>query len=105
MQIESLDFRHESRIPGEFAFAVPDAKAHLRLSENRNPGLRWRDLPSGTRTLVLLCVDPDVPTRADDVNKEGRVVSRTLPRTKFYHCTLVAVPGNVSERCSGRCDA
>lgn len=103
MQIESPDFRHEARIPGEFAFAVPDAKTHLRLSENRNPGLRWRDVPAGTRTLVLLCVDSDVPTRADDVNKEGRVVPRTLPRTKFYHWTLVDVPANVSEIRAGTC--
>jgi Raf kinase inhibitor-like YbhB/YbcL family protein len=103
MQIESPDFRNAARIPGEFAFAVPDAKTHLRLSENRNPGLRWRDVPAGTRTLVLLCVDSDVPTRPDDVNKEGRVVPRTLPRTKFYHWTLVDIPANVSELSAGTC--
>ena len=76
MQIESPDFRHESRIPGEFAFAVPDPITHIRLSENRNPGLHWREEPRGTRSLVLLCVDPDVPTRPDDVNQEGRVCQK-----------------------------
>ena len=63
-----LEHRHADRIPGfqgsvahpgVFALAVPDPKTHVRLSENRNPGLRWRDVPGGTRTLVLLCVDPD----------------------------------------------
>src|SRR5215470_12435067 len=105
MQIESPDFRHQARIPGEFAFAVPDPITHIRLSETRNPGLHWREEPRGTRTLVLLCVDPDVPTRPDDVNKEGRVVSRSLPRTKFYHWTLVDVPANVSELRAGTCSA
>jgi Raf kinase inhibitor-like YbhB/YbcL family protein len=105
MRIESPDFRHQSRIPGEFAFAVPDAKTHLRLSENRNPGLRWHDVPSGTRTLVILCVDPDVPTRPDDVNKEGRFVPRTLPRTNFYHWTLVDLPPTFSEIRAGMCSA
>jgi len=105
MQIESPDFRHQARIPGEFAFAVPDPITHIRLSENRNPGLHWREEPRGTRTLVLLCVDPDVPTRPDDVNKEGRVVSRSLPRTSFYHWTLVDIPPALGEIRTGMCSA
>jgi Raf kinase inhibitor-like YbhB/YbcL family protein len=103
MQIESPDFKDQSRIPGVFALAVPDPKTHIRPSENRNPGLRWRDVPGGTRTLVLLCVDPDAPTRPDDVNKEGRVVPRTLPRANFYHWALVDVPPTVSEIRAGVC--
>jgi phosphatidylethanolamine-binding protein (PEBP) family uncharacterized protein len=55
------------------------------MSGNRNPHLRWTGVPSTARSLVLLCVDVDVPTRADDVNKEGRIVPADLPRTNFYH--------------------
>ena len=29
--------------------------------ENVSPELRWSDVPEGTRTLALTCVDPDAP--------------------------------------------
>ncbi|TVR05345.1 MAG: phospholipid-binding protein, partial [Deltaproteobacteria bacterium] len=72
-------------IAGEFAFAVPHPTDHVELSGNRNPHLAWSDLPAGTKSLAILCVDPDVPTKPDDVNQEGRTVPADLPRTDFYH--------------------
>jgi len=103
MQLMSSSFGHEQRIPGEFAFAVPDPVGHLRLSSNRNPHLSWSGAPSATRSLVLLCVDTDVPTRGDDVNKEGRVVPANLPRTDFYHWVMVDIPPAVREIAAGAC--
>ena len=103
MQLMSSSFGHQQRIPGEFAFAVPDAAQHLKLSSNRNPHLHWSGAPSATRSLVLLCVDTDVPTRADDVNKEGRVVPADLPRTEFYHWVMVDIPTAVREIAAGAC--
>ena len=58
------------------------------------------DLPAGTKSLVLLCHDPDVPTRPDDVNQEGRVVPSDLPRFDFFHWVLVDIPpaaGGIAE--------
>jgi Raf kinase inhibitor-like YbhB/YbcL family protein len=99
----SSSFGHQQRIPEEFAFGVPDAAQHLRLGPNRNPHLRWSGMPSGTRSLVLLCVDTDVPTRPDDVNQEGRVVPASLPRAEFYHWVMVDVPPSVQEIAVGAC--
>jgi hypothetical protein len=103
MQLMSSSFGHGQRIPGEFAFAVPDPVGHLRLSSNRNPHLHWSGAPSATRSLVLLCVDTDVPTRADDVNKEDRVVPADLPRTDFHHWVMVDIPIAVHEIAAGAC--
>jgi Raf kinase inhibitor-like YbhB/YbcL family protein len=103
MQLMSSSFGHQQRIPGEFAFAVPDPAQHLKLSSNRNPHLHWSGAPSATRSLVLLCVDTDVPTRADDVNKEGRVVPADLPRTEFYHWVMVDIPTELREIAAGAC--
>jgi Raf kinase inhibitor-like YbhB/YbcL family protein len=103
MQLMSSSFGHEQRIPGEFAFGVPDPVEHLRLGANRNPHLRWSGAPSGTRSFVLLCVDTDVPTRADDVNKPGRVVPANLPRTDFHHWVMVDIPATVQEIGAGAC--
>ncbi len=103
MQLMSSSFGHEQRIPAEFAFGVPDPVEHLRLGANRNPHLRWSGAPSGTRSFVLLCVDTDVPTRADDVNKAGRVVPASLPRTDFHHWVMVDITPTVHEIGAGAC--
>jgi Raf kinase inhibitor-like YbhB/YbcL family protein len=103
MQLMSSNFGHGQRIPDEFAFGVPDAAQHLRLGPNRNPHLRWTGVPSAARSLVLICVDTDVPTRADDVNQEGRVVPASLPRADFYHWVMVDIPPDASEIPAGAC--
>jgi Raf kinase inhibitor-like YbhB/YbcL family protein len=103
MQITSSSFAHGQRIPAEFAFGVPDPAQHLRLGANRNPQLGWSGVPGGTKSLVLVCVDTDVPTRGDDVNKEGRVVPASLPRAEFHHWTMVDIPASVTEIAAGAC--
>jgi hypothetical protein len=99
----SSSFGHQQRIPEEFAFGVPDATQHLRLGRNRNPHLFWSGVPAGTKSLVLLCIDSDVPTRADDVNQAGRVVPASLPRADFYHWVMVDIPPTVHEIAAGAC--
>jgi Raf kinase inhibitor-like YbhB/YbcL family protein len=89
MRLMTTAFADGGTIPAEFAFCAPDAAAHVRLSDNRNPDFAWSDLPAGTKSLALICHDPDVPSRGDDVNKEGRSVPATLPRVDFYHWVLV----------------
>lgn len=84
-------------IPGRFAFAVPDPDQHIRFSDNRNPGVRWQDIPAGTRSLVLLVVDTDAPSDPSDVNQEGRSVPAELPRSDFYHWVLIDIPPEVTE--------
>jgi len=89
MKVTSESFSDMGTIPGRCAFAVPDAQTHVRLSDNRNPQLAWSGLPAGTRSLALVCHDYDVPSKPDDVNKEGRQIPATLPRVDFYHWLLV----------------
>jgi Raf kinase inhibitor-like YbhB/YbcL family protein len=89
MKLESSAFADNQRIPAEYAFGAPDPKTHVALSANRNPDLAWSDLPAGTKSLVLICHDHDVPSRPDDVNREGRLIPASLPRVDFYHWVLV----------------
>jgi Raf kinase inhibitor-like YbhB/YbcL family protein len=94
MKLTSSAFADGGRIPGELAFCAIDQGAHVKLSGNMNPDLRWSDLPAGTKSLALICHDPDVPSRGDDVNKEGRTVPKSLPRVEFFHWTLVDLPAD-----------
>jgi Raf kinase inhibitor-like YbhB/YbcL family protein len=72
-----------------------DASTHATLSKNRNPQLAWTDVPTGTKSFALICHDPDVPSRGDDVNKEGRTVPKSLPRVDFFHWVLVDLPASM----------
>ena len=92
MNIWSDNFIDGGLIPPECAFGVIDPVQHVRFSGNRNPHLAWDDVPHGTQSLVLLCHDPDVPSRGDDVNRPGRMVPMHLARVDFYHWTLVDIP-------------
>ncbi len=103
MEIKSQSFDHDQRIPAEFAFAKADPETHATLSSNRNPHLAWTGVPDGTRSLVLICVDPDAPTVADDVNKEGRSVPSDLARADFHHWVMVDIPPDVTEIATGSC--
>jgi Raf kinase inhibitor-like YbhB/YbcL family protein len=89
MKLSSTSFENGRRIPARFAFGKHDPTSHLTLSDNWNPHLEWRDLPGGTKSLALVVHDADVPSRPDDVNKEGRVISADLPRVDFFHWALV----------------
>jgi Raf kinase inhibitor-like YbhB/YbcL family protein len=89
MRITSKSFTNNRIIPADYAFCAPDAEKHVTLSKNLNPHLAWQDLPPNAKSLALICHDPDVPSKPDDVNKEGRTVSAQLPRVDFYHWVLV----------------
>jgi Raf kinase inhibitor-like YbhB/YbcL family protein len=95
MKLASHSFRDGGVIPAEYAFCAPDAQAHVTLSKNRNPQLAWSEAPSATRSFAIVCHDPDVPSRGDDVNQEGRLVPRTLARIDFFHWVLVDLPSSV----------
>ncbi|SER10025.1 hypothetical protein SAMN04488038_1167 [Solimonas aquatica] len=92
-------------IPGRCAFAVQAPVAHLRLSQNRNPHLAWTQVPEGTRSFALSCIDSEVPTRGDDVNQEGRIVPADLPRADFVHWLMVDIPASVQQIAEGACSA
>jgi Raf kinase inhibitor-like YbhB/YbcL family protein len=92
MKLWSNAFPSGKRIPERYAFARPDPKSHITLSDNLNPPLAWTGVPAGARSLVLICHDPDVPSRPDDVNKEGRSVPADLARVEFFHWLLVDLP-------------
>ncbi|WP_026075570.1 YbhB/YbcL family Raf kinase inhibitor-like protein [Noviherbaspirillum massiliense] len=102
MELRSNSFKDGETIPGEFAFCVSDPASHVALSANKNPHLAWSGLPAGTKSLALICHDYDVPSRGDDVNKEGREVPADLPRVDFFHWVLVDLKPSVSEIAAGQ---
>jgi len=70
MQLSSHSFADQAWIPEPFAFGKMHAQSHVELSENINPHLIWEDVPAHTKSFVVICHDPDVPSKPDDVNQE-----------------------------------
>ncbi len=95
MKLSSSSFADGGAIPAQFAFCAPDPKTHVTLSGNRNPHLAWSDAPAGTKSFAIICHDPDVPSKGDDVNQEGRKVSASLARVDFFHWVLVDLPAAI----------
>ncbi len=91
MRMEIPAFANGEAMDPRFAFGAPDPESHVKWSANRNPEIRWDDLPSATKSLVLLCYDRDVPSSAEDVNQEGREIPPDLPRIDFFHWVLVDI--------------
>ena len=101
MKLWSDSFENAGTMPARLAFGKPHPEDHVELSDNRSPHLAWSDLPAGTRSLALVCHDPDAPTVPDDVNREGVTVPRELPRADFYHWALVDLPPDASPLAEG----
>jgi Raf kinase inhibitor-like YbhB/YbcL family protein len=95
MELTSNSFAEGAPIPGEYAFGVPEATDHVALGANRNPHLAWTEPPVGTQSFALICHDPDVPSRPDDVNQEGREVPADLPRVDFFHWVVADLPADL----------
>ena len=89
MKLTSTSFADNQRIPSDYAFCTQDSRTHTTFGPNQNPQLGWGELPMGTKSLVVICHDPDVPSLPDDVNKEGRKIPSNLARIDFFHWVLV----------------
>lgn len=94
MKLTSESFQSGSAIPSPFAFGKHHPENNVELCENQNPQLSWSDAPEGTGSFAVICHDSDVPSKADDVNKEGRTVPIDLERVDFYHWVLVDLPSS-----------
>ena len=91
MKLRSNSIEDGGFIPSELALGKTSAEGKIDLSDNRSPHLSWGDLPKGTQSLAILCIDRHAPTKPDDVNQDGRMVPANLPRADFSHWVLVDV--------------
>ena len=101
MKLGSDSWINGERIPQRFAAGRPDGAGGATFSDNLNPHFAWSEVPSGTKSFVLICHDFDVPSRGDDVNQAGREVPADLPRVDFFHWVLVDLPATLSTIAEG----
>jgi phosphatidylethanolamine-binding protein (PEBP) family uncharacterized protein len=92
MKLHSDSFEHGKPLPATLAMGTPDG-----FGGNRNPHLCWSNVPEGTKSFALLCIDPDGPTVAEMVGKAGVEIPVAQPRCDFTHWAMVEVPADVRE--------
>jgi Raf kinase inhibitor-like YbhB/YbcL family protein len=98
MRIGSDSFEHRGAIPAEFAMGTPTG-----FGGNRNPELHWDDVPAGTRSFALLCIDTDVPTDPATVGRDDLEIPVEQPRADFVHWVMVDIPADVRALAAGSC--
>lgn len=101
MKLTSTSWPDGARIPARHAAGKPDAQSRVTFSGNVSPQLAWSDVPAGTKSFALLCIDPDVPSKPDDVNQPDREVPADLPRVDFVHWVMVDLPASLREIAEG----
>lgn len=95
MKLISHDFEHGQWIPPECAYGRLN-NGEFALSDNLNPHLKWSNLPEGTKSLVIACIDPDVPTDREALNADGEI-PEDQPRRDFVHWLIWNVSPEVNE--------
>jgi Raf kinase inhibitor-like protein, YbhB/YbcL family len=98
MRIASDAFELRGPIPVEFAMGATDG-----FGGNRNPPLHWEDVPAGTRSFALLCIDTDAPTDPSTVGRDDLQIPVVQPRTNFVHWAMVDLPASLRDIAAGSC--
>jgi Raf kinase inhibitor-like YbhB/YbcL family protein len=92
MKLWSNSWTNGDRIPARHAAGKPDGAGGATFGDNVNPHLAWSEVPPEAHSLVLICHDFDVPSKAEDVNQPGREIPADLPRVDFFHWVLIDLP-------------
>ena len=98
MRLWSDSFENARPIPAEFAMGQPDG-----FAPNRNPHLAWSDVPDGTRSFALLCIDPDAPTVPETVGRDDVQIPVEQPRAHFIHWAMADIGPDVRTIAAGSC--
>lgn len=103
MRLTSTSFAHLAAIPTRCAFGQPNGQGGMQFADNLNPQLAFHEVPEGTKSFALICIDTDVPTVFADVNQPGRELPADMPRQGFIHWVIVDLPAALREIAEGSC--
>lgn len=102
INVTSASLKGGGAIDEKFAYCAPDGKGKTKKAANISPQLSWSGAPKETKSFAVVVVDPDVPAKFDDANKDGKIIAKDFPRQNFYHWVLVNIPANVTEIAEGK---
>jgi len=81
-------------LPLSSAFCVPRGAA--AKPEDQSPQLTWSAGPAGTKSYVVIMLDPDVVKNLSLMNKPGVTIPVDAPRMTVYHWVLTDIAPSVT---------
>jgi Raf kinase inhibitor-like YbhB/YbcL family protein len=100
MHIHSNSFEHRQPLAPTFALGAEQGSS---FGGNHNPHLAWGDVPAGTQSFALLCIDTDAPTDGGLVADSATPIPVAHPRGDFVHWVVANIPAGVREISEGSC--
>lgn len=99
MNVFSRDFSDMGPLPLDCAFGTFErfeghARDKFKVRENRNPDLRWINLPVGTRSLAIICDDLDAADVTQAQWASGKVPKDIVKRA-LCHWVVVDFPPEI----------
>jgi Raf kinase inhibitor-like YbhB/YbcL family protein len=76
-------------LPVSSAFCLP--KGAAAKPQDKSPELTWSTGPAGTKSYVVIMVDPDVVKNLSLMNKPGVTIPADAPRMDIYHWVLTDI--------------
>jgi Raf kinase inhibitor-like YbhB/YbcL family protein len=101
MRLKSDSIENGKSIAATYAFM--EIGEPIKPGGNVTPHLAWSEVPATAKSFAIAVIDTDVPSKADDVNVEGREVPRNLPRVEFVHWLMANIPLECRELGEGAC--
>ena len=102
MRLWSDTFRDGGVLPAQYAFAEIDPASRVRLAANHNPHLAWDEVPNGTASLALFCIDGDAPQDASLANRADQALPLSSARGDFFHWSLLDIPLGMRSMAAGQ---
>ena len=96
MKLFSSSFTQGGKMPSLTAFGRCAIDGQTHRSSNLNPDLSWFDVPEGTASFALACLDDDVPTNLEERSLAGEIPMWQM-RRRFVHWVQADIPLSVRE--------
>ena len=96
MKIFSDHLSQGGVIPAVYAWGRIGPNGETVRSSNRTPDLHWTEIPDGTRSFVLACLDDDMPTDRNERDARGEIPAFQT-RCRFVHWVQADIPLSVTE--------
>jgi Raf kinase inhibitor-like YbhB/YbcL family protein len=91
LKVKLLGLTAAGNLPVSSAFCLPKPQK----PEDKSPALKWSPGPAGTKSYVVISIDPDVPKNLSLMNKPGVTIAVDEPRMNIYHWVLINIPASV----------
>ncbi len=99
LSVSLEDLTPAGNLPVSSAFCMP--KGSGLKPQDESPGLDWSAGPPGTKSYVVMMIDPDVTTNLSLMNKPGVTIPAGSPRMDIYHWELIDIPAEVHRLAPG----